>query len=354
MPSINEMIANPVQYGFTGGARQRREDVRTQETHALEQKESKLDIAKKQAEMEDYLAERKTRRAKAEAERLRAERETKYASLLDEQARAQIAATTAQSFSQMHSTQVEDFARQIGGIKNQKQYNMWYNSLDDRDMETLKQSTGWEPPKSYKEAKAALNYIHTIGTISMEYQRALELQSIKANAAAAGKSGAKPGGAQSFGPGSEPQLNNLITQDPFFNDLTTTWYGAADDPAAAALTAQIQTRANEIIKNSNNEARRTGDASKEIGQNTALNMAMEEEKAMRHKMENGKVVPMGIEEFNRIQSVYQQSLREQFQVRYGDRWNNLSAGEQAALINDGFRALRIKQYRANVQEANYE
>jgi hypothetical protein len=356
MPTINEMIANPVQYGYIGGQRQRQADTRTQQQFETEQKSKTLDIARKTAEYEDYLAERKMRRKQAKAKELQADREVKYAGLLDEQARANILNATTQSFSQMHSTQIEDFARQIGGIQNQKQYKTFFNKLTDQDKQALQETTGFAPTGDFKKDKSALKYIHDIGVISMEHNRALELAGTKARASASNKTGAKPGPAPAFGPGSEPQLNNVVTQDPFFAQMIDPYgmAGPANDELAAKLTSNVMQRANEIIINSNNEARAAGNPGLQVGQSAAWQQAMQEEKALRHKVEDGKIVPMSIQEFNKRREIDIQSMEEQLRARYGAAWDGMNDIQKARILTDGFRSLRLKEYKAHVQKLNEE
>lgn len=356
MPTINEMIANPVEYGYIGGQRRRQEDMRTQQKFETEQKSKTVDIARKTAEYEDYLAERKMRRKQSKAKELQADREIKYSGLLDEQARAQIMNATTQSFSQMHSTQIEDFARKLGGISNQKQYKSFFGNMTEEDKQAMQQSTGFIPTGDYRKDKSALKYIHDIGVVSMDHQRALELAGVKARASATSKSGPKPGPAPSFGPGSEPQLNNVVTQDPFFNQMIDPhgMWGSANDELAANLTSNIMQRANEIIVNSNNEARVAGNPGLQVGQSAAWQQAMEEEKALRHKVDDGKIVPMSIEEFNKRRTVDIQSMEEQLHARYGKAWEGMNDIQKSKVLNDGFRSLRLKEYKANVQKWNEE
>lgn len=360
MPTINEMIAQPVEYGFIGGMRKQKEDVRTQEMHEVDVEGKKTDIYKKQAELEEFIEGRETRRKKRKVEELQAEREIANAPLLDEAMAVSIENAIQKASSELHSSQIEEIGRAIGAITNQKQYNQFMNTLDERDIQAL----GFEPSGNYKQDQDALKYIQTQAIINMEHHRALEMQALR-NAGALAEAKNKspkltPGAMELFQPADEPTVRARLTQDSYFDPLWKSMNPFKSDATAAqasldlaAASGHIMSRANEIVTQTDAIARRLNDPTKRVGLESAYRQAQQEYKVLAHKLENNQLVPMENDEFESMMLRYTTTMTSQIEKARPQEWKALPPEEKQRIIYDSILRLRQAQYYTTQQALSY-
>lgn len=315
MPSLDEMIAQSTQYGALGGYRTAKKDKRTQEAHELGKKEKKVDIQTKQAELEDYLATRKTRRKKAEVERQRAQRELDLKKELDEQAKIQVEADISKLSNQLKTDEMLQVAQVFGSVRDQETYGL---ALQQIDPEHRKQ---WGLTEDYEESKKNIEYVAETAMRSVEHQRSRDILAAK-NAAALAEARAAGSGGRKLTPMSgrfptaqtEVMARNIMAQDPLFSKLGTDM----DDEEFMFVTQQVSTRAQEIIMESNNKARKWNDPTKEKGPHKALQQAMTEQKVKMHKVEQPSTIS-GYVPFMEDNLTIELMEPKEYQ-EYKDRW----------------------------------
>jgi hypothetical protein len=366
MPTINEMIANPMEYGFQGGQRKAEQDQQRREQHEIDIREKELDIKKKAAELEEHRRQTSLRRKQQRVQEQSLQRSLDNKDLLDEQQRISIQESIQKSYSSLHSSQIEEISRRIGAVKNQKSYDIFLASMDERARKMFEESVGWTPSGNWKNDQEALKYIHTIGVMSMEHNRNLEQLAIKAaNSKGSGGGKKTPDPVRPFGVGDEPGIRSRLAQNPFFNPLWDTGINKynpfADDvdrqassPELRAVSTAVTSRANQIMTRANNLARDRNDPRLAIGQDEAFNRAMREEEILRHTTDDdGNIVPMSIEEYQKYMMASTTAMEQQMRKQFGKRWDAMPGQTKQQMIDESILYMREQEYTAALNKKAY-
>lgn len=358
MPTINEMLAQPTEFGFIGGQRKKQEDVRTQETHEVDTSAKRLAIKEKQAQFEEYLEGKTLRKKQRKVQEQQADRDIASKDLLDEQQAVNIENAIQQASSQLHSSQIEELGRTIGAISNQKNYDTFLSTLDEGEMQLL----GFEPSGDFKQDKSALRYIQTQAIINMEHQRALEMQALKNQGTINSSQERKytPGSMELYQPADEPMVRSRLTQDPYFDALWKSRNPFKADATAAQSSVEllsasdaVMSRANEIVTERDDFARKYNDPTLRVGKETAYRQALYEYKVMSHKKESGQIIPMDKAEYARMLYRYSATLAQQIELRKPEEWKRLSPEQRQKEIYNAVFRLRQVEYENAQRELSY-